>query len=190
MSLKRCPKCQSIVDSDEEVCKYCDYQLRNVKQPKVVAVPKDDTFSVDGENFETVSRDSTASQIEVLNDTPDSAEIYNQPAIYSPNRIRKLRWGYFATLIISLVFIALGVFFLNFAIDEIKTQGHTDVMMGVAVFFFGLFVPIFIYSLVRFIQSFTSPVESCAMDIEREKTQGQVIGEAIGETIIEIISNL
>ena len=190
MSLKRCPKCQSIVNSDEEVCKYCGYQLKNVKQPKVVTVPKDDTFSLDGENFETVSRDSTASQIEVLNDTPDSAEIYNQPAVYSPNRIRKLRWGYFVTMFISLVVVGLGAMFLVFAINEIKTVGKTDLMMFLAITAFGFFFPIFIYSLVRFIQSFTAPVEACALDEEREKTQGQVIAEAVGETIIGVIKNL
>ena len=59
-----------------------------------------------------------------------------------------------------------------------------------AITAFGFFFPIFIYSLVRFIQSFTSPGEACALDEEREKTQGQVIAEAVGETIIGVIKNL
>lgn len=189
MALIRCPKCEAIIDSSDETCKYCGYKVKNVTEPKVVAVPEKDSFSVDGEHFDSVSGETSVNNTNVVSTSDASNSIpYETPAAYSPNRVRELRWGYFLLILINIALIAGAIVCLCFAIHQLKTDGETDAMLTMAVLFFAFGIPSFIYGLVRFIQSFKAPVEACVLDAERKKTQAEVIGNAAIETIIEVIA--
>ena len=192
MALVRCPKCQGIISSDDETCKYCGYKLKKAAKSKVVAVPDKDSFNVDGQQFETVSNSNNfdKNDINIVSNDPSNSQCYKGPAVYSPNRIKELRWCYFAVLILTMLFMGLGVMFLFFAINELKTLGKTDIMLGMAVVSFAFGMPLFIYSLIRFIQSFKNPVLACALDEERRETRGEVIAEAIAETVVGVIGDI
>ena len=184
MAMKRCPKCQAIIDSDDEKCNYCGYRLK--KESRVVSIPEKDSFSIDGEKFDSFS----GKEVFIDNNSKavaNEGKPYNKPAVFSPTRIRKLRWGYFVLMIVNLIFIGLGIMFLCFAISEIKNIGQTDVMLVLAIALFAFGLPSFIYGLVRFIQSFISPVLACELDAERQETRGTIVAEAVAEVAINVI---
>ncbi len=187
MGLSRCPKCDAIIYDDDDECKYCGYVLK----PKVVTVTDKDSFSVDGDNVLTTSRNpSESTKFNVAENRVSIAEKKDVPLTTSNNRVKTLRHRYLLILIVSLFFIGIGILFLILGINEMKTEGKSEAMMPVAVAALIIFIPVFVYSLVRFIQSFAAPVELVKFDEETKDKQAEIVGEVAAEVITGIIDGL
>ncbi len=110
MALKRCPKCQSIIDSEDVSCHYCGFQLKKVA--KEVELSSKDSLDIDSEKFESIIGDKTLNEKHVAVSTNDDSKtgIYKKVSAYSNQRVRDLRWSYFLVLIVSFCVLPLGLF--------------------------------------------------------------------------------
>ena len=187
MTFKRCPKCDAIIYDDDDECKYCGYVLK----PKVVTVTDKNSFSVDGDNVLSISRNPSESTVfKVEENSVSTAEKKEIVLTSSSKRVKTLRPRYLLILIFSLFFIGIGILFLILGINEMKTIGKSEVMMPVAVAFLIIFMSTFVYSLVRFIQSFAAPVELVKFDEGTKDKQAEIVGEVAAEVITGIIDGL
>lgn len=171
MAQERCPKCLEIIDSNDQECKNCGYQLNAAAKIDKVTVPKKDSFSVDENNFSSIKSDKVFIEKDSKLETKDASNSnpYTKPAIYSQSKVKELQLGYLVTYLFSLLAVGLGIAFLIIAIDQIKNEGKTDFALVVALLCFAFGIPMFIYCLIRFIQVCRNPGLACALDAKRKK---------------------
>lgn len=189
MSLMRCPKCQSIIDSEDESCHYCGFQLKKVA--KEVALPSKDSLDIDSEKFESFTGDKTLNEKHVAISTNDSSKtkISKNLSSYSKRRLKALRWKYFILMVISLLlFLGIGTAALCAGINEIITIGKSEAYLGVGIGLLSFGLPLVIYCLVRFIQSFKNPILAVATEDNAKNVQPAEIVGAVAEIITEILS--
>ena len=133
MSLMRCPKCQSIIDSEDESCHYCGYKL-NTK----VEIPKEDSFAIDGDKIDSVSGDRAFRARPEVITTKDPSILgpYEKPSIYSPQRVKSIKLKYFIYLIVSALFIGGGIFAILKSLEDSssdKIKGLLTVGVGTCI---------------------------------------------------------
>ena len=189
MALKRCPKCQSIIDSEDVSCHYCGFQLKKVA--KEVALPSKDSLDIDSEKFESITGDKTLNEKHAAVSTNDDSKtgIYKKVSAYSNQRVRDLRWSYFAVLLVSSCILTLGIVLLILGIKKmIDFDMPEQSILGSAFIILGL--PLFIYCLFRFIQSFKNPILVCeTADKIKESTAADIAEVAVGAAI-EVICDI
>ena len=186
MSLMRCPKCQSIVDSEDESCHYCGYKL-NTK----VEIPKEGSFAIDSDKIDSVSGDRAFRARPEVITTKDPSILgpYEKPSIYSPQRVKSIKLKYFIYLIVSALFIGVGVFTILISLEDSssdKIEGFLTVGVGTCIMA-GL---AFIYALVRIIQAFRHPVLACYTDESLEDSASNDVADAALAVAVEIVNNI
>ena len=191
MALKRCPKCEAIVTSEDEFCPYCGFQLKKLEKDNNVEIPKKDSFALDKQKIETVSENKISAENSkivpnqgMLNSYPDM-----KPSVYSRKKIMSIRMKYFIALFLSLSFCALSVFFIIFGAFAEETDLHKVLLfIGVA----GSIVTVlcFVYSLYRFIQAYKHPVLACYKEDLGQESKAADAAALCAGIAAEVISSI
>ena len=196
MALARCPKCEAIINSNDEYCRYCGCKIK--EEPKDAKV---DSFSA--ENSASKKENITSSSTSFTNKKPSTSSSWSSKALASTNKsyrphenkrpygydekkLKNARTRYILGFVIALLVAFSGACLIWLALrfrDNGKIPGD-PMLLGLIL----LSVILFIVFLILLVKSYSDPVGTCLEESDAEEVDGDFIADCAVD-LLHIITN-
>ncbi len=189
METLRCPKCNGIIDPNDEYCRYCGCDLKKRAKAKEFDPFEADSFSIEDESVEPSIDEKSLSNSHARS-TEDLYDYSND--MYSDSKIGKIRFGFICGILLMVILIVVGVHVIVIGLDT--PNGGQTISFGyvfLGALTIAVTVAFIIFFIVKLIKSFADPVMTCIEEDhsleERYKTE---VACDIVEVGLDIISNI